>query len=118
MTEFLGWTGFVILLSTLVPFVLRRVGKYSAPASFFTRRHHFFALASFMVLTLHGLWALFGRKGWGWGAKENTLSGLAAWLLLLSVIVLAERYAGKRPLQRTHCGVAALMVALAFYHAF
>ncbi|MFZ5649449.1 MAG: hypothetical protein ACOY4I_01160 [Bacillota bacterium] len=118
MIKLLGWLGFLSFSSTMIPFVLRRAGIYGPAARFFSRQHHFLAFVSFAVLTLHGLWALFGRKGWGWGARENIFSGVTAWLLLLVVMLLAVRFAGKKPLHRFHCGLVVLLAALVFFHLF
>ncbi|MFZ5633397.1 MAG: hypothetical protein ACOY40_11170 [Bacillota bacterium] len=122
MTESLGWIGFGLLISTLIPFIRRRLRPGRAGAAFFSRHHHSLALACLAVLTLHGLWALTGRKGWGWGwgalthLKGDALSGVFAWLAILTVVILATAFSRKKPFPRTHCPVVAILVLLVLIH--
>lgn len=66
MVEFLGWLGFLLFASTLIPFVMSRLRLWDLGAKIFTRYHHSLALASLVVLTLHGISALIGKRGWQW----------------------------------------------------
>ncbi len=116
MIKILGWIGLLLFLSTLIPFVMRRLRPRRAAASFFFRHHHSLALACFGVLTLHGLWALLGRRGWGWGARGDTISGVIAWLAVLAAVALASVAARRSPFPRAHCRVAALLFFLVLIH--
>lgn len=120
MAELLGWVGFVLLAGTLVPFILRRLKLWRKEPAFWSRHHHHLALTCLAVLTLHGLVALIGRRGWGWGARvhwQNEIaSGVLAWLVLLAVCGLALSACRQRPFKRTHCWLAGLLVLLVLYH--
>ena len=120
MVEFLGWIGFFMLVSTLLPFVLRRLRLWRSEVKFFTRCHHSLALASLTVLTLHGLFVLIGKRGWQWGKlahlKDDMLTGVISWSVLLAVVVLALFSTGHKPLPRTHCLLAILLVIFVLYH--
>lgn len=122
MIQLLGWLGFLLYISTLAPFVLRRLRLWPSGASFFSLRHHGLALASLAVLTLHGFLALTGRQGWGWGIRAKhysiILSGTFAWIALIAVAVLAMAVARQKPFPRTHCLIAALLLLLALIHVF
>ena len=122
MITLLGWLGFWLLLSTLAPFVLRRLPFPGAKGAFFARNHHTMALACLSVLTLHGLWALSGRKGWGWGAKLHLkgalFSGTLAWLALLAVFLLALAASRQKPFSRVHCAWVIVLLLFVFYHAW
>ncbi|MBF7084224.1 hypothetical protein IT084_14815 [Desulfallas sp. Bu1-1] len=120
MIEFLGWLGFVLLVGTLMPFLLRRLKLWRKESAFGARYHHHLALTCLAVLTLHGLWALNGRRGWGWGARvhfqNEIISGAFAWLVLLAICVLALSAFRQRPFKRTHCWLVGLLVLLVLYH--
>lgn len=118
MVEPLGWLGLSLLICTLMPAVLRRVPLWREGLLFFSRHHHSLALACFAVLSLHGLWALLGRKGWGWGALSRVFSGSVTWFVLLAVIILAIAAASQRPFRKTHCRVVALLAMLVLIHVF
>lgn len=118
MVEPLGWLGLVLFICTLMPFVLRRTLQWREGLFFFSRYHHFLALACLAVLTLHGLWALFGRKGWGRGALEHVFSGSVTWLILLSVVALAIAAAGRKPFRKSHCWLVVLLALLVLIHVF
>ncbi|SFQ99518.1 ferric reductase-like transmembrane domain-containing protein [Desulfoscipio geothermicus] len=120
MIEFLGWLGFTLLVSTLMPFLLRRLKFWRKGLTFWVRYHHHLALACLAVLTLHGLEALNGRRGWGWGARvhyqNEIISGILAWLVLLVVSVLALSAFRQIPFKRNHCWLVGLLVLLVLYH--
>lgn len=118
MVEPLGWLGLGLFICTLMPVVLRRVQLWREGLFFFSRHHHSLALACFTVLTLHGLWAVFGRRGWGRGALAHVFSGSVTWLVLLAVIILAIAVASQRPFRKTHCWVVALLALLVLIHIF
>lgn len=122
MVGFLGWIGFLLLIFTYVPFALRRFGLWRNGLSFFALHHHSIALSCFTVLTLHGIWALIGRRGWGWRAKLHfegaMLSGGITWLILLAVVVLAISLSRQRPLLKIHCLVVILLVLLVLNYVF
>ncbi len=122
MVEFLGWIGFLLFISTLVPFFSRRMRLSGAAAVSFSRYHHSIALASLVVLTLHGFFALASRRNWGWGAQAHLngaiLSGAVAWAMLAAVVVIALLVSRKEPLFRTHCWAVVLLVLLIISHVF
>jgi hypothetical protein len=118
MVKLLGWIGFLLLVGTLLPFVLRRL--HLPGVKFFARCHHALALASLSVLTLHGFFALTGKRGWQWGKlahlKGDMLTGMISWLVLLAVVVLALLAARKKPFTRNHCWLVGLLVVLVLFH--
>jgi hypothetical protein len=128
LTELTGVLGFLLLLGTLLPFMLRRLGLWKEGADFFKRRHHSLALLGLAVLTLHGLSALSGRlhgvngrhgHGGGqlnWFIGGEMLTGLISWLALLSVIALALLAVRRKPFPRTHCWVVGLLGLLVLSH--
>jgi len=120
MVEFLGWLGFLLLISTLMPFFLRRLHLWRKEVTFLARNHHHLALTCLAVLTLHGFWALNGRRGWGWGArihvKDEMISGVLTWSVLLAVCLLALIAFRQRTFSRTHCWLVGLLVLLVLYH--
>lgn len=122
MVTILGWVGLLLLISTLMPFIIKRFGLWRNGLSIFSLYHHALALFCFMALTLHGLWALTGKRGWGWGAqlhfKGVMLSGIFTWLALLTVVVLATAFSRQKPAPRTHCLVVILLVLLVLIHVF
>lgn len=122
MVEFLGWLGFLLFIGTLVPFFLRRMRLRGAAALSFSRYHHSIALASLVVLTLHGFLALTSRRNWGWGAgahlKCTMLSGVLAWAALAAVVAIALLVSRKKPYAKAHCWVVVLLVLLTISHVF
>lgn len=122
MVELLGWTGFLLLICTLAPFVLRRLRIWRSAAVMFTRYHHSLALAGAAALTLHGFLALTARHGWGWRALSRSqnmiFTGIMSWLVLLAVIILALIAARQKPIDKTHCRVVILLVLLVTVHVF
>ncbi|MCL4440952.1 MAG: ferric reductase-like transmembrane domain-containing protein [Firmicutes bacterium] len=125
MTELLGGIGLVLLISTLLPYVLRRLRLWETGASFFARCHHWLALTGTSVLTLHGLLALTGRRNrWGYGQTDRwdsflgggILTGLISWLLLLAIVILAMQAVKKKPFPRTHCWLVGLLVVMLIFH--
>ena len=122
MVEFLGWVGFLLLLATLLPFVLRRLPLKGQDTSFWVKSHHSLALACVAVLSFHGLWALTGRRGLRWGARANLegdiITGILTLALLVAVYFLAAAAARKKTFRRTHCGLVGLLILLVFLHVF
>lgn len=114
----LGWLGFFLLVGTLMPFLLRRFGLWKIGEVFFSRQHPLLAISCIAALTLHGLWGLLGRHGWGAGLHlgYSAFSGVLAWLALLGVILLALYSLGRKPFPRTHCWLVAVLVILTFNH--
>lgn len=117
MIKILGWLGFLLFISTLVLFFQRRLSPGKA-ARLFARHHHSLALACLGVLTLHGLWALLGRRGWGWGAWGTVPSGVIAWLVLLAAVILATSCPRELPFRRIHRWVVVLLGLLVTGHVF
>lgn len=122
MVEILGWTGFLLLICTLLPFVLRHLRVWRSGALLFSRYHHSLALAGAAILTLHGFLALTGRHGWGWGALSRSqnmiFTGAITWVVLLAVIILALIAARQKPFTKTHCTVVILLALLVIVHVF
>ena len=120
MVEFLGWIGFLLFIGTLVPFFSRRMRLSGAAALSFSRYHHSIALASLVVLTLHGFLAVTSRRGWGaWAHLNSTiLSGTLAWAALAAVVAIALLMSRKKPFVKTHCWVVILLVLLIISHVF
>ncbi len=122
MVEFWGWTGFLLLICTMAPFALRRLRVWRPGAIMFTRYHHTLALAGAAVLTLHGFFALTARHGWGWRALSKSqnmiFTGIATWLVLMAVIILAQTASRQKPSVKTHCWVVVLLVLLVTVHVF
>lgn len=122
MLGFTGWLGFWLLVGTLLPFILRRINVRRVEALFFSRNHHYLALVTLLALTVHGLLALTGKRGWGWGARvylqNQIFSGVSAWFALAAVVLLAWVTAPRSPGLKFHCWVAALLVLLVFIHVF
>lgn len=125
MTELLGGIGLLLLISTLVPFILRRLRILKTGASYFARCHHWLALTGTVVLTLHGLLALTGRRhGWGygqaglWGSllRGDILTGLISWLVLLAIVIFAMQAVKKSPFPRTHCWLVGLLAVMLIFH--
>jgi len=120
LVEFLGSIGLLLFIGTLVPFFLRRIRLGRAAALSFSRYHHSIALASLVVLTLHGFLALTIRRHWGWGAlthlKSTILSGFFAWAALVAVVVIAMITSRRKPFVRTHCWVVVLLILLTLSH--
>ncbi|SHI70326.1 hypothetical protein SAMN02745219_00885 [Desulfofundulus thermosubterraneus DSM 16057] len=118
MVEFLGWLGLLLLIGTLMPFFLRRLHLWQREVTFLARIHHYLALTCLVVLTLHGLWALNGRRGWGaWiHVKAEMISGVLTWSILLAVCMLALTSLRQKRFSRTHCWLVGLLVLLVFYH--
>lgn len=119
MMQLLGWLGFLLLIATLVPFILRRCGINSATYNLFSRNHHLLALSSLAVLTLHGILALTWH-GRGWGARAhidaNAFSGVLSWLALFAICLLALQSYRRKPFPRTHCRIVVLLVILIAVH--
>lgn len=120
MTEFLGGMGLLLLIITLLPFILRRLGLWKSGASFFGRFHHWLALTGTGVLTLHGLLALTGgRHRYGYGGNflgGDILTGGISWLVLLAIVILALQSVKKRPFPRTHCWLVGLLAIMLAFH--
>lgn len=122
MVELLGWFGFLLFASTLIPFVMRRLKHRQPVTTIFTRLHQSLALTSLVVLTFHGIFALMGRHGWRWGyllyLKGEMLTGVIGWLGLLTVALLALLASRKKPFPRTHCWFVILPVVATLSHVF
>jgi hypothetical protein len=122
MVEFWGCTGFLLLICTMAPFVLRRLRIWRAAAIMLTRYHHSLALTGAAALTLHGFLALTARHGWGRGAllrSQNMIfTGIITWLVLMAVIILAMTASRQKPSIKTHCWVVVLLILLATVHVF
>lgn len=122
MVEFWGWTGFLLLICTMAPFVLRRLRICRTAAVMLTRYHHSLALAGAAVLTLHVFLALTARHGWGWGALSKSqnmiFTGILTWLALMAVIILALTASRQKSSVKTHCRVVVLLVLLVTVHVF
>lgn len=122
MVKFLGWTGFLLLICTMAPFVLRRLRIWRTAAVMFTRYHHSLALSGATALTLHGFLALTARHGWGWRALSKSqnmiFTGIITWLVFMAVIILALTAARQKPSVKTHCRVVILLVLLVTVHVF
>ncbi|AGL02178.1 ferric reductase-like transmembrane domain-containing protein [Desulfoscipio gibsoniae] len=118
MIEFLGWLGFTLLVSTLMPFLLRRLKLWRKGLTLGARYHHHLALACLAVLTLHGFGALNGRRGWGarLNFQNEIISGIFAWMVLLAISMLALSAFRQKPFKRTHCWLVGLLVLLVLYH--
>lgn len=122
MTELLGWIGLGLFISTLVPFIRRRLRPKLTRADFFSRRHHALALACLAVVTLHGISALTAERGHGWrhgngnGLEHMVFLGVLAWLALLTVILSAAVCSRKKPASRVHCLVVIIPVLLTLIH--
>lgn len=116
MTEPLGWIGFLLFVSTLVPFFTRRFK--SGQPGVFTRNHHTLALASLAMLFIHGISALLGRHGWQWGKlfHGSILTGVTSWLVMLAVVILAVLSARQKLYRRTHCRLVILLVVTILFH--
>jgi len=114
--EHLGWIGFLLFAGTLLPFVTRRLRPGPNRTTFFSRQHRFLAVGSLGVLTLHGLLALLARGGRGGGFREDVLTGVLAWLLLLAVVLLAFRAFQQSPFRKTHCWLTAVLVLAVLGH--
>lgn len=124
MTEFLGGIGLLLIFITLFPFILRRLSLWK-PGAFFARCHHWLALTGTAVLTLHGLVAVTGgRHGrgdghadqWGGFLRDDMLTGVISWLVLLAIVVLALRAAKKKPFPRAHCWLVGLLAVMLAFH--
>lgn len=124
MKELLGWIGFLLLLGTYLPFLLRRLPVISTMAgslrTVLARLHHRIALGGLIILALHGLLMLLDRPGWQWGwlnhRGEAIYSGVLAWIVMLLVVIFAVyRYKQALPL-RLHCWLAGLLVLLVLMH--
>ena len=111
MLELLGWLGFLLLLVSLAPFLLRRLGFWPGDKAW-TQNHHRLALACLGVLTLHGALAL--RLLHGRGARAHALtqitSGTITWLILLAISLLAISAYKKKAYSRNHCWLVALLL--------
>lgn len=122
MVELWGWTGFLLLICTMAPFVLRRLRLWRTAAVMLSRYHHTLALAGAAVLTLHGFFALTARHGRGWGALSNSQSmiftGIITWLVLMAVTILALTATRQKPSVKTHCWVVVLLVLMVTVHVF
>lgn len=122
MAELTGWLGFLLLAGVLVPFIGRRLKIWRVEGFFFSCHHHGLALVTLLILTVHGLLALTGRRGWGWGAlanlKGHALSGIYAWSVLTAVVLLALFLTSRRSRFRAHCWLAGLLVLLVLNHVF
>mgnify|MGYP000924415965 FL=1 len=122
MINLSGWLGLLLLFTTLIPFILRRLQLAWPGRLFFSSNHHALALVCLALLTLHGFWALTGGRGWGWGGRahfaQSTLSGVLAWLALLAVIMPALAADKQKPFPRTHCWVALGLGLLVLNHVF
>ncbi len=118
MMQLLGWLGFLLLIATLLPFILRRCG-INNPYKSFSRNHHLLALSSLAVLTLHGILALTWH-GRGWGARAhidvNAFSGVLSWLALFAICLLALQSYRRKPSPRTHCRIVVLLVIFIAVH--
>jgi hypothetical protein len=122
MVELLGWLGFLLFASTLIPFVMRRLKPRQPVTTIFTRLHQSLALTSLFVLTFHGLFALMGRHGWRWGnlfyLKGEMVTGVIGWLGLLAVVLLALLASRKKTFHHTHCWFVILPVVATLAHVF
>lgn len=122
MVEFWGWTGFLLFICAMAPFVLRRLRICRTAAVMFSRYHHSLALAGAAVLTLHGFLALTARHGRGWGALSNSqnmiFTGVITWLALMAVIILAMTASRHKPSVKTHCRIVILLALLVTVHIF
>ena len=111
MLEFLGWVGFLLLLISLIPFLLRRLRLWPEGKAW-TRNHHRLALACLGVLTLHGVLAL--ERLHGRGARYHIFaqvtSGVLTWLVLLAICLVAVSAYKKKTFSRSHCWLAALLI--------
>ncbi|GBF33019.1 hypothetical protein DCCM_2116 [Desulfocucumis palustris] len=120
MLELLGWLGLLLIASALAPLLLKYCRARREPWIFLRRHHHYIALASLAILTLHGLLALTWRPGRGWGARgrhaEMISTGVLAWAVLLAICLLALYYRHKNQKSRIHCWLAALLLALLLLH--
>lgn len=120
MVEFLGWIGFFLFISTLIPFVMYRLRLGLSGGNFFIRYHHSLALASLVVVILHGILALTGKRGWQWGKlaqlNGDILTGITSWSVMLVIVVLAVFAIRKKLFTRSHCWLVGLLVALVLYH--
>lgn len=118
MVESLGWLGFLLFASTLIPLVIRRFNPRKPVTTIFTRLHQPLALISLAVLTLHGILALIGRHGWHWGRGAMVTTGVLSWLGLLAVVWLALVASRKKPFPRTHCWVVIVPTVAILLHVF
>jgi len=118
MVEFLGWIGFTLFISTLLPFAARRLHLRQTGAKFFARHHHSLAVFCLVTLSLHGFVALIVKRGWQWGKLGNFMTGTAAWLVMVTVVVLALTAIKQKPFPRTHCWLVVLLVVLILSHTF
>ena len=122
MVELTGWLGFILVAGALLPYILRRFNLRKAGLLLYSANHHNLALASILVLTVHGLLFLTGRRGWGWGAqvlfKGHLLSGLLTWCVLAAVVLLAMLTARRKSRLRIHCWLALPLVLLMLNHVF
>jgi hypothetical protein len=122
MVQFMGWLGFWALVGSMVPLVLRRLRLQQMKAKYYTRYHHYLALASLGLLSLHGILALGGggygwRRGFRWHFNDIML-GIITWSVLFAVCLLAIKAGRQVPFPRTHCWLVALLVVFLFLHAF
>lgn len=122
MTELFGWLGCLLLAATFLSLVVRRMHRRQGDLLYY---HHFLALSSLAVLTLHGLLALSRSYGWGhgWGHglrahfyNGMVVSGIFTWAVLGAVCawaVMARRGKGS---VRSHSWLTSLLVLLVIFH--
>lgn len=121
MIQFMGWLGFWVLVGSMVPLIMRRLRLQQMKAKFYTRYHHYLALASLGLLSLHGLLALGGGYGWRRGFRghfDEFILGSITWAVLFAVCLLAIKAVRQGPFPRTHCWLVGLLVVFMFLHAF
>jgi len=125
LTEFLGGIGLLLLIITLLPFILKRLGLWKSGASFFARCHPWLALTGTAVLALHGLLAVTGNRHgrghgqadqWGSFLRDDMLTGVISWLVLLAIVILALQAVKKKPFPRTHCWLVGLLAVMLAFH--
>ncbi|OPX86510.1 MAG: hypothetical protein A4E53_02943 [Pelotomaculum sp. PtaB.Bin104] len=120
MVELLGWLGILLFIATLARFVLRCLRWSNAARATIRRYHHILAVASFVILTVHGIFALFEETIWQWGKamrhQGELLTGLISWLVLLALVSLSTTAAKKGLLSRKHGWLVGLLVVAVFIH--
>jgi len=117
MLELLGWIGLLLLIVSLAPFLLRRLHLWPQGDTW-SRIHPRLTFTCLAVLTLHGVLALNILRGRGahfhFQAQINT--GILAWLVLITICLIAFAAYKRKTVSRTHCWMAGLLVLALFLH--